>query len=123
MPVTKKYTIELDELEGDMLRSALELVEEYCLAEVKKWPQSPLAEWLAAAKAVRSRMKARQYVAKCPFCQKPIQKPPTVCENCDTGISIAQELRFTESNAENLNDGAAKLNLYHEWRRILKKTD
>lgn len=118
-PVIKFELGELSELEGEMLKAALELLGQYCSKEVKRWPESPLADWAIASKEVRKRLKEKRYTAECPICCAPIMQPPTVCEKCKTGISMARNLHFTESDPERRNIGDGKLNLYHEWRRVI----
>lgn len=117
-PVIKYELGEMSETEGEMLKAALELLGQYCSKEVKRWPESPLADWLAASGDIRKRLKVKRYTAECPICGAPIFTPPCVCESCKTGISMARELHFTEGNLESRNTGEAKLNLYNEWRRV-----
>lgn len=120
-PVIKFELGELSEIEGEMLKAALELLGQYCSKEVKRWPESPLADWDIAAKAVRKRLKVKRYTSECPICSAPILPPPTVCEKCKTGISMARDLHFTEGDPDRKNTGEGKLNLYHEWRRITRQ--
>lgn len=119
-PVIKFELGELSEIEGEMLKAALELVGQYCSTEVKRWPESPLVDWLAASKEVRKRLKEKRYTAECPICGAPILPPPCVCEKCKTGVSMVRELHFTEKDPECRNTGEAKLNMYNEWRRVTR---
>ncbi|GIK24623.1 MAG: hypothetical protein BroJett006_08690 [Betaproteobacteria bacterium] len=118
-PFTKFELGDLSEIEGEMLKAAIDLLREYCAKEIKRWPESPLAEWYIASNEVRKRIKEKLYTDECPICGKPILKPPCVCEKCKTGVSMSRELIFSsERDPETQNTGEAKLNLYNEWRRV-----
>jgi hypothetical protein len=110
---------DLDEDEFHMLAAALNLLLDHCEPQIADGRREPFATWKRVGLAMQSQLGVGGYVARCPFCKTRIRKPPTVCEGCGVSFSFAEKYDYPESVPDGRNEGEAKLNLYHQWRKRL----
>lgn len=121
MPTTYRYKLELDEVEGEMLKAALDLMQKCSIEQAQKTGADVFYEFATIAKTVQFRLTPIKYEDSCPFCRGLIRCAPTVCETCGTAFSESPRARFGQSHdtAESRDQGQGKLNAYLEWRKLM----
>jgi hypothetical protein len=121
MAIIYRYKLELDEIEGEMLKAALDLMHKSSVEQAQKSGADVFYEFATIAKAVQYRLNPIKYEDDCPFCRGLIRKAPTVCERCGTAFSESPRAKFGQGGktVDSGDGGQGRLNVYLEWRRLM----